>query len=176
MTTRDIAQAAGIAVGTLFNYFPTKEAIVSELVGEAFSNSELAGAAAVAAPADGYESLEEELFASVAAVLRQLKPLRKHLPALFETTLSPLLHSGRDPEQESIRVLLLEAAHRAAAQHSLAAAMTPLALQLYWSLCTGVLTFWAQDKSPKQEDTLALLDSSMEMYATWLENQSAEGR
>ena len=29
--TRDIALAAGIAAGTLFNYFPTKEAIVGVL-------------------------------------------------------------------------------------------------------------------------------------------------
>ena len=31
-TTRDIAVAAEIATGTLFNYFPTKEAIVGSLV------------------------------------------------------------------------------------------------------------------------------------------------
>ena len=34
-TTRDIAQAATIATGTLFNYFPTKEAIAVALVAEA---------------------------------------------------------------------------------------------------------------------------------------------
>ena len=32
-TTRGIAVAAGIATGTLFNYFPTKEAIAAELIG-----------------------------------------------------------------------------------------------------------------------------------------------
>jgi len=36
-TTRDIARAAKIAVGTLFNYFPTKEAIVECLVSEAYA-------------------------------------------------------------------------------------------------------------------------------------------
>ncbi len=34
-TTRDIAAAAGIAAGTLFNYFPAKEAIAMALVAEA---------------------------------------------------------------------------------------------------------------------------------------------
>ena len=33
-TTRDIARDANIAVGTLFNYFPTKESIVENLVNE----------------------------------------------------------------------------------------------------------------------------------------------
>jgi AcrR family transcriptional regulator len=33
-TTRDIALAAGTATGTLFNYFPTKEAIVACLAAE----------------------------------------------------------------------------------------------------------------------------------------------
>jgi AcrR family transcriptional regulator len=74
-TTRDIARAAGIAAGTLFNYFPTKEAVVRALVGEA------CGLAAEAfevdhARRDGEPlSLEEELFAHVAAVLRKLKPV-----------------------------------------------------------------------------------------------------
>src|SRR5690348_11986203 len=37
--TRDIARAAGIASGTLFNYFPTKEAIVACLAREAITRS-----------------------------------------------------------------------------------------------------------------------------------------
>src|SRR5437588_8784349 len=82
-TTRDIAAAAEIASGTLFNYFATKEAIVACLAGEA-----VAGAAAEAAA--GGETLEEDLFAVIALGLRKLKPLRKHLPALLETALSPL--------------------------------------------------------------------------------------
>ena len=43
-----------------------------------------------------------------------------------------------------------------------------MALQMYWSLYTGLLVFWANDKSPRQEDTLALLDHSLEMFAGWL--------
>src|ERR671927_587 len=51
-TTRDIAQAAHIAVGTLFNYFPTKESIVDFLVTEACTRAEEAFAASF----DGGES------------------------------------------------------------------------------------------------------------------------
>src|SRR5688572_17157211 len=38
-TTRDIACAAGIAVGTLFNYFPTKESIVDYLVRDGYARA-----------------------------------------------------------------------------------------------------------------------------------------
>ena len=37
-TTRELAIAAGIATGTLFNYFPTKEAIVMTFVADALEN------------------------------------------------------------------------------------------------------------------------------------------
>src|SRR5215471_15091032 len=85
-TTRDIADAAGIASGTLFNYFTTKEAILASLAAEA-------AAGAYAEFEDGgcdAGSFEEHLFALVAAGLRKLKPLRKHLPVLLETALHPL--------------------------------------------------------------------------------------
>src|SRR5262245_58927121 len=72
-TTRDIAQSAEIAVGTLFNYFPTKEAIVECLVGEATTTAHVE----FARRNHDAASLEEELFPFVAAGLRKLKPLRK---------------------------------------------------------------------------------------------------
>ena len=42
-------------------------------------------AEALAETQEDAETLEESLFAVVAAALRKLKPLRKHLPALLET-------------------------------------------------------------------------------------------
>src|SRR6266567_7247461 len=84
--TRDLAQAAGIASGTLFNYFPTKEAIVACLASEAS-----AAAIAEAESRSGTAAtLEEALFVLIAAGLRRLKHLRRYLPAILETSLSPL--------------------------------------------------------------------------------------
>jgi hypothetical protein len=34
-----------------------------------------------------------------------------------------------------------------------------------------VLVFWSNDKSPKQEDSLALIDDSLTMYVAWLRSQ-----
>jgi AcrR family transcriptional regulator len=74
-TTRDIARAAGIAVGTLFNYFPTKEAIVECLVSE--GHGQAAEKFARTIDAADPRTLEEEWFAHVAIILRKLSPYRK---------------------------------------------------------------------------------------------------
>jgi AcrR family transcriptional regulator len=161
-TTRDIADAAGIAAGTVFNYFATKEAILASLAAAAAheAREEFERASSDAG------SFEEELFAFVAAGLRKLKPLRKHLTVLLETTLSPLV-AASDGEEPSLRLSHLETVARLAKKHGLGE-LSPVALQLYWTLCTGVLVFWANDRSPRQEDTLALLDHSLDMFAGWL--------
>jgi AcrR family transcriptional regulator len=159
-TTRDIALAAEIAAGTLFNYFPTKEAIVAALA-EAALHGARAEQDKIAAA-----GLEEALFALVAAELRRLKPHRKYLTALFETSLSPLTVAAGEPAQR-LRTQSLETAAALIRRHRFRDP-GPLGLQLYWTLHTGVLAFWAADRSPKQEDTLALLDESMAMFVGWL--------
>jgi AcrR family transcriptional regulator len=160
-TTRDIADAAGVATGTLFNYFPTKEALLASLAAEAVAgvNRDFEEGAG--------DSLEEDLFAFIAAGLRKLKPLRKHLPALLETVLNPLATAPGAGDQ-SLRLTHLEAVVRMAKQRG-AAELSPIVIQLYWTLYTGVLMFWAQDRSPRQEDTLALLDHSLAMFVGWLQ-------
>src|SRR5262245_20799759 len=90
-TTRDVAVAAEIATGTLFNYFATKEAIVASLAEEGLT----AVWAEFALPENA--DLAECLFALIAAELRKLSPLRKFLLPLLETSLSPLaVRSGND--------------------------------------------------------------------------------
>lgn len=164
-TTRQIADAAGIATGTLFNYFATKEAVLTCLAADAV--------AGVHRSFEGEnskeDSLEEEIFAFVAAGLRKLRPIRKHLPVLLETALNPLATTSGD-EAQSLRLSHLETVARLAKIHGLGE-LPPVALQLYWTLYTGVLNFWANDRSPKQEDTLALLDHSLAMFVGWLQRE-----
>jgi len=165
-TTRDLARAAGIAVGTLFNYFPTKEAIVECLVGEAYAAvaERFASASSEGEP----RTLEEDLFSCAAVILRRFQPYRKYLPAVLESALSPL---AATPEGHSLRVAHLETVVQIVTRHEHQDALTTLALQMYWTLFTGVLAFWATDRSPRQEDTLALLDQSIAMFVGWLTTQ-----
>jgi AcrR family transcriptional regulator len=164
-TTRDIADSAGIATGTLFNYFATKESILASLAALATEgvHGEFEGVSRAR------QSLEAELFAFVAAGLRKLKPYRKHLPVLLETALNPLVAASGD-EAEMLRLSHLETVARLAKNHGLGE-LSSVALQLYWTLYAGVLSFWARDGSPRQEDTLALLDHSLAMFTGWLKRE-----
>jgi AcrR family transcriptional regulator len=161
-TTRDIARVAKIATGTLFNYFPTKEAIVAALATDALARPPRRTSR------ENFDSLEEALFAQVAAELRQLKPYRTYFAPLLETALSPLAEANSDDLGSSLRSTHLDRVAHLARQFELDAALSPVALQMYWTLYLGVLAFWTNDKSPKQEDTLALLDQSLEMFVGWL--------
>jgi AcrR family transcriptional regulator len=158
-TTRDIAAAAGIAAGTLFNYFPAKEAIAMTLVAESL------GAARRQFEGRPHgESLEEDLFALIAAELRALELHRGYLRPVLETALSPLVLAEASPEGEAIRVEHLEAVERLVAARGPGGPLSPVALSLYWTLYTGVLAFWACDTSPHQEDTLAVLDHYLKAF------------
>lgn len=163
-TTRDIAKAANIATGTLFNYFPTKEAIVTGLVMEAEPT-------AAQIDSENHDTLEEALFAHAAHSLRLLKPFRKFLLPLLETTWSPLMKPAADDDGEALRRAHLEVVEQIARAFVDTERLTPSASQLYWTLYLGVLAHWINDKSPKQEDTLALLDQSIAMFVGWLQGE-----
>jgi AcrR family transcriptional regulator len=158
-TTRDIAAAAGIGAGTLFNYFPAKEEIAMALVAEA-----LGAARRQFEGRPRGESLEEDLFALIAAELRALRPHRGYLRPVLETALSPLARAEASPEGEAIRVEHLEAVGQLIAGRAPGGPPSPVAWSLYWTLYTGVLAFWACDASPHQEDTLAVLDHYLRAF------------
>lgn len=161
-TTRDIAREAGLATGTLFNYFDSKEEIVVALAHESmfkarddFWRRRTEGA-----------SLEEDLFGNVAAQLRRLKPIRKVIVRALERTLHPAV-AGKG-EAELLRTGQLEMFGRILRQHGVDPDASPVLPSIYWSLYTGTLAFWAGDPSPQQEDSLAMLDQSTRMLVQWL--------
>jgi len=176
-TTRELAARAGIAAGTLFNYFPSKEALALALVGEALE----AGHADFRARRRGDEGLEEALFLHVICGLRRLEPFRGFVRAVLETALSPFARGlGEAPPPEgSAPGDELRAAHldvvdeliRAGAGGERPGTVT---LYLYWTLYLGVLAFWAGDESPGQEDTLAVLDEALRVFALSLVGRPAE--
>ena len=161
-TTRDIAKAAGIAAGTMFNYFASKEAVVMEFVREALEAADESSRKRVR---EGM-SLGEELFSLISAGLRELRSLRRFLRPAMEWGFSPAADSEdgriiRGHHLERVAVILQKHQEEPA---------TSVQLQMYWMLFTGLLTFWTADESRHQEGTLALLDQSMQMYETWLTN------
>ncbi len=159
-TTRDIASGAGIATGTLFNYFPTKESIAIALAAEAMELAHRDFEKQIRK-----ESLAEDLFALIAAELRRLRPLRAFLRPVLEEALSPMVRAEVSPEGESIRLGHLELAERAIVARFPAVVASSVVMSLYWTLYTGVLAFWVGDGSPGQEDTLAVIDHYLNAFA-----------
>jgi len=164
-TTRSIAASAGIATGTLFNYFPSKEAIAATLISDALTKAK-----------DEFEegcrgeSLEEDLFSYIWTGLRYLRPSKTFLGCALDTLLSPLARSSPDHPGDLIRTEHLETVERLiASHHRVRQPLSALTMQLYWTLYLGVLAYWAKDVSPKLEDTMALLDQSLKLFVTSLE-------
>lgn len=156
-TTRDIAKEVGVATGTLFNYFASKEAIVVEMVAIGLEKADKDFQKNRRSDAD----LAELLFASVAAQLRALKSVRKYIrpfvgaPESDETGAAELSAGLHEHFASLLRDQGVEEP-------------TAVQLTILWSLYVGVLSFWSSDTSPKQEDSLALLDQSVRMYVDWL--------
>ena len=160
ITTRDIAMAAGLATGTLFNYFPSKETLAMTMVAEAFGQ----GREDFQRRRTEKEDLAEELFLFVASGLRRLRPLRPFLGPVLERSLSPFPRKNVCQEGESARQGHLNAVQGIIARNGFAEAPDYVAMTMYWSLYLGILAFWTNDESPNQEATQSLIDYSIRMF------------
>jgi AcrR family transcriptional regulator len=154
-TAREIAAEAGVASGTVFNYFSTKEAIVTALIAQALTEAHALFEKQRRTPG----SLQEALFSLVALELRSLRPHRKYVGPVFESALAPPL--SKDGDGNSIRLEHLAMVERLVAAHGRKAQASPTTMHVYWMIYAGVLSFWASDSSPNQEDTLAVLDQAI---------------
>jgi len=169
-TTRGIAQSAGIATGTLFNYFATKEAIAAALMAEALEHVD----EEFRAGRREENSLEGDLFSLIWSGLRNLREFRRFLAPAADTIFSPLARQTPDSPGDAIRVGHLELVAGIVASHGFPASLPAVTMQLYWTLYLGVLAYWAADDSPGQEDTLALLDQSLKLFVASL--NTGQGR
>lgn len=159
-TTRDIALAAGLATGTMFNYFPSKETLAMTMVSEALGR----GREDFQRRRTGEEDLTEELFLFIASGLRRLRALRPFLGPVLERSLSPFPRKTVCLEGEAARAGHLEAVQEIIGRHGFTEAPDYVAMTMYWSLYLGILAFWTNDSSPNQEETRALIDYSLRFF------------
>lgn len=163
-TTRDIARAAGIATGTIFNYFAAKESLAMVIIAEALEDAERC----FLKRRRGDEELAEDLFAHILEGLRKLKPYRRYAGEVIEKAMSPFTKSELSDEGGRVRATHLETVSRILSWHGISPSVSLFVSHLYWTLYLGVLAFWVNDKSKKQEDTLVVLDQSMRLFAASL--------
>ena len=161
-TTKAIARKAGIAEGTVFNYFRTKEDIalhffeqeVDQAIASVRENPRLRKA-----------PLEEKFFALVHSQLEFLAPYERFIGAAViqalkpTSLLSPFSHRSQELRHRYVgfvQELLDESLPKN--QYS---ALTFLAPEVFWIYYLGALLYWLHDSSPGKQNTLAFLDRSL---------------
>jgi len=163
-TTKAIARKAGIAEGTVFNYFRTKDDIALY-----FFEQEVDHAIEVVrrTPRLRKAPLEEKLFALVQSQLEYLEPYERFIGAAFVEALKPASKLGMFSHRAQalrhryiafVQELFEEAFPRKQVSH-----ISWWAPDAFWVYYVGALLFWLQDKSPHKQHTLAFLDRTLKV-------------
>jgi AcrR family transcriptional regulator len=163
-TTKAISREAGIAEGTLFNYFETKEDLALY-----FLEEELAG---IIAWYDRDRRLQraqlaEKLFAIIHHLLERLAPYEEFIGAVYLRALSPtskLSALSLSAQERNLRYLRfireILAAAEAAGEIPRVGDMGAYSFGLFH---LAMITYWLQDQSPGKEATLAMLDRCLKL-------------
>jgi AcrR family transcriptional regulator len=161
-TTKAIARKAGVAEGTVFNYFKTKEDIALHFFEQEVDQ-------AIAAVRDNPRlrkaPLEEKLFTLVHSQLEFLAPYEKFIGAAFIHALKPAsplgIFSHRAQELRHRYVgFVQELLDESLPKHRYSP-LTFLAPEVFWIYYLGALLYWLHDSSPGKQNTLAFLDRSL---------------
>lgn len=163
-STRAISRKAGIAEGTLFNYFETKEDLalyffereMDEVIRWFEGDSRMKRAA-----------LTERLFAIIQHSLERLEPYEEFIGAVYLRALTPSsrLSPWRLQNQERdlrylrfIRDILAETE-----AEELPPGAGDFGAYAFGLFHLAIITYWLQDGSPGKEQTLALLDRCLKL-------------
>ena len=161
-TTKAIARKAGIAEGTVFNYFRTKEDIalhffeqeVDQAIASVRENPRLRKA-----------PLEEKLFALVHSQLEFLAPYERFIGAAFIHALKPAsplgIFSHRANELRHRYVGFVQELFAESLPNQRENPLVFLAPDVFWIYYLGALLYWLHDSSPGKQNTLAFLDRSL---------------
>lgn len=157
-TMRDISQAAGMALGTAYYYFPSKEAIIAAY----YEALQYRHHAHVVEHLPGLKTLQERLRLIFRSKIELLQADRHLLGTIFRYTGDPLhplslLGEGtRELQQQTLDTIGLALRGERFARE--VAELLPMAL---WSLHMGTLLYLLYDTSEEQTRTYALIDQSL---------------
>ncbi len=162
-TMRDVSKRVGVALGTLYNYFPTKEHIplyffeqALERVRQRFPQERQAEMA-----------FEEEIFLLISLQLEEVEPYQEFLHLMVAQAAAPssrLNLLSLEVQRLKSRYLdfVIDIATAAQDRGELPRmGLDSLLLNGFWAFQLGILLFWLNDESPHQEDTFALLDRTL---------------
>lgn len=170
-STRAISRKAGIAEGTLFNYFQTKEDLALYFIEQELD-----------AVIDWYKrdaqiqeaSLAEKLFAVIQQSLDRLAPFEEFIGAVYlrslmpASKLSPWTLQSQERHLRYLRFIREILAEAEAAEE--VPRMGDFGAFAFGLFHMAMITYWLQDGSRGKEDTLALLDRCLKLATHFLRN------
>ena len=165
-TTKEIARRARVAEGTVFNYFPTKDAIALYFFEEEVDHA----ISAVRADARLRKApLEEKLFALVQSQLEFLAPYERFIGSSLVEALKP----GSSLGPFSAGMQNLQHRYLGFVDELMADSLPPrrrialgwFAPQAFWIFYLVVLLYWLNDTSTDKQSTMAFLDRSLKLGA-----------
>jgi AcrR family transcriptional regulator len=165
-TMREIATAAGVAVGAAYYYFDSKDAIVMAF----YVQSQGEMRRAIDLRLDESRTLEERLRAIIGEKFSYFGPNRRLLGALSahadpEHPLSPFSQATAAIREEDVALF-----ERAAGDSKvkLPASVAPYLARLLWMYQMGLILFWVYDRSEGQERTKLLYEKTLKMLLVTL--------
>lgn len=176
-TMRDVAKKCGIALGTTYNYFPTKEHIAQyffeqalDEVMERYKKEEPPGA-----------PLEEKIFLLLSIELEKIAPYEEFLNLIVTHAVLPTsrLHPfSMDSQRLKMKYLdfvggILENARDKGEFSTLG--FDSMILSAFWVFHLGIMMFWMNDQSRKKEDTFILLDKSLRFILNAMKGKAPLG-
>lgn len=168
-TTKAIARKAGIAEGTVFNYFKTKEDIALHFFEQEVDH---AIAAVRENPRLRRAPLEEKLFTLVQSQLEFLAPYERFIGAAFIQALKPASPLGpfshRAQELRHRYVGFVQELFDESLPKGRANPLSWMAPDAFWIYYLGVLLYWLHDSSSGKQNTLAFLDRSLSIAVSML--------
>ncbi len=162
-TMREIARRAGLGDATIYNYFPTKDAIVYAYYEDRFDQ---VTEALKGIPDFHTYTFQEQLQTFFETKLDLLLPDREFLEKTFKTaffTLSQDLSRVRPSRDKFMAVIreIFEAAIEAGEIED--QVFLELSVQFFWEYYVGIILYWLKDDSDRFEATTLLIDKSMDL-------------
>jgi AcrR family transcriptional regulator len=155
-TMRDVADAADLAIGAAYYYFPSKEAIVQGYYEEVQG---LHASRVAAALGERKLSLEERLRSAFHGKFEVLAHDRKLLGALFRYSAEPEHPlSVFGPGSGLIRKASMDVFAQAIGDEKLPADIREMLPAALWAVHMGILLYFIYDQSPEQVRTRKLID------------------
>jgi len=160
-TMREIATAAGVAVGAAYYYFESKDAIVMAF----YERSQGEMRPQIEALLEKSKTLESRLRAVISMKFECFGPNRKLLGALSahsdpEHPLSPFSNETSEIREQDINFFARAVADSGV---KLPANIKPYLPRLLWMYQMGLILFWVYDHSEEQRRTMLLYEKTLKM-------------